>query len=210
MIPVNEKITILVTGSNGQLGSEIRQLSAKYPSYHFLFTTKDDLPVENTGALKTFFDKQPVHFCINCAAYTAVDKAEAEAAKAFLINSTAAGALALICRDYKSKLIHISTDYVFDGTSGQPLREDDATAPLNVYGWSKLKGEELIFGHYPSALIIRTSWVYSEYGNNFVKTMLRLFKERESINVVSDQYGCPTYAADLAGVNMNFFEEMRI
>ena len=210
MIPVNEKITILVTGSNGQLGSEIRQLSAKYPSYHFLFTTKDDLPLENTEALKSFFDKQPVHFCINCAAYTAVDKAEAEAEKAFLINSAAAGALALICHNYRSKLIHISTDYVFDGTSDQPLKEDDATAPLNVYGWSKLKGEELIFDHYPSALIIRTSWVYSEYGNNFVKTMLRLFKEKESINVVNDQYGCPTYAGDLAEVIMNFIEEMRI
>jgi len=133
MPPVNEKITILVTGSNGQLGSEIRQLSAKHPSYNFLFTTKDDLPVENTEALKAFFDKQPVHVCINCAAYTAVDKAEAETAKAFLINSDAAGALALICHDQRSKLIHISTDYVFDGSSDQPLKEDHATAPLNVY-----------------------------------------------------------------------------
>ena len=113
-----------------------------------------------------------------------------------------------ICNDHQSKLIHISTDYVYDGSLDQPLKEEDAVAPLNVYGWSKLKGEELILDHYPSALIIRTSWVYSAYGNNFVKTMLRLFKEKESINVVNDQYGCPTYAADLAGVIMNFIEEM--
>ena len=204
----DDKITILVTGSNGQLGSEIRQLSAKYPSYNFLFTTKDDLPIENTDALKTFFDKQQVDFCINCAAYTAVDKAENEKEKAFLINADAAGVLASTCSDHQTKLIHISTDYVYDGSTLLPLKEDDAVAPLNVYGWSKLKGEELILNRYPSALIIRTSWVYSVYGNNFVKTMLRLFKEKESINVVNDQYGCPTYAADLAGIIMNFIEEM--
>ena len=205
---VDDRITILVTGSNGQLGSEIRQLSAKYPSYHFLFTTKNDLPIENTDALKTFFDKQEVDFCINCAAYTAVDKAEIEKEKAFLINADAAGMLASICNEHLVKLIHISTDYVYDGSPKQPLKEDDAVAPLNVYGWSKLKGEELILNRYPSALIIRTSWVYSVYGNNFVKTMLRLFKEKESITVVNDQYGCPTHAADLAGIIMNFIEDM--
>jgi dTDP-4-dehydrorhamnose reductase len=208
MIPVDDKITILVTGSNGQLGSEIRQLSAKYPSYNFLFTTKEDLPIENAEALQTFFGKQQVDFCINCAAYTAVDKAENEKEKAFLINSVAAGELASICRDHLAKLIHISTDYVYDGSSNQLLKEDDAVAPLNVYGWSKLKGEKLILNRYPSALIIRTSWVYSVYGNNFVKTMLRLFKEKESINVVNDQYGCPTYAEDLAGIIMKFIENM--
>ncbi len=164
------------------------------------------LPVENTTALKTFFEKQSVDFCINCAAYTAVDKAESEKEKAFLINADAAGTLASTCSDYQTKLIHISTDYVYDGSTSVSLKEEDPVAPLNVYGWSKLKGEQLILDRYPSALIIRTSWVYSAYGNNFVKTMLRLFKEKESINVVNDQYGSPTYAADLAEIIMSFIE----
>ena len=202
-----DKITILVTGSNGQLGREIQQLSAKYPLYNFLFTAKEDLPIENTIALKAFFDKQPIDFCINCAAYTAVDKAESEKERAFLINADAAGALASVCSDHRTKLIHISTDYVYDGNASVSLKEQDPVAPLNVYGWSKLKGEELILNRYPSSLIIRTSWVYSVYGNNFVKTMLRLFKEKESINIVNDQYGSPTYAADLAGIIMNFIED---
>jgi dTDP-4-dehydrorhamnose reductase len=206
--PAGDKMTILVTGSNGQLGSEIRQLSVKYPLYNFLFTTKDDLPIESADAVKFFFDRQPVDFCINCAAYTAVDKAEIEKEKAFLINADAAGILASACRDHHTKLIHISTDYVYDGSTPFPLKEDDPVAPLNVYGQSKLTGEELILNHYSLALIIRTSWVYSVYGNNFVKTMLRLFKEKESISVVNDQYGCPTYAADLAGIIMSFVERM--
>ena len=208
MISRDDKITILVTGSNGQLGSELRQLSVKYPSFNFLFTTKEDLPIENVQALQTFFDERHVDFCINCAAYTAVDKAENEKEKAFLINSVAAGELASICNAHAAKLIHISTDYVYDGRSHLALKEDDPVAPLNVYGWSKLEGENLILRQCPSGLIIRTSWVYSVYGNNFVKTMLRLFKEKETVNVVNDQYGCPTYAADLASVIMKFVEHM--
>jgi len=200
------KTTILVTGANGQLGSEMRQLSLIHPKYNFLFTSKDELAIENTVSLKNFFEKQQIDYCINCAAYTTVDKAETEKEKAFLINADAAGFLAATCNDHHTKLIHVSTDYVYDGTSRRALKEEDAVAPLNVYGWSKLKGEELILNCNPSALIIRTSWVYSVYGNNFVKTMLRLFKERESLNVVNDQYGCPTYAADLAAVIMKFVE----
>ena len=200
--------TILVTGANGQLGSELRQLSLKYPNSRFLFTSKDELAIENINALNNFFEKQQINYCINCAAYTAVDKAETEKEKAFLINAEAAGFLASTCNAHRAKLIHISTDYVYDGTSKQALKEEDAVAPLNVYGWSKLKGEELVLNHNSSALIIRTSWVYSAYGNNFVKTMLRLFKEKESINVVNDQYGCPTYAADLAQIIMHFIEGM--
>lgn len=202
------KTTILVTGANGQLGSELRQLSLKYPTYNFLFTSKEELAIENTDSLHKFFEKQQINYCINCAAYTAVDKAETETEKAFLINADAAGFLASTCSDHQTKLIHISTDYVYDGTSKQALKEEDAVAPLNVYGWSKLKGEELVLNHNSSALIIRTSWVYSVYGNNFVKTMLRLFKEKESISVVNDQYGCPTYAADLAQIIMHFIEGM--
>jgi len=204
----DDKTTILVTGANGQLGSEIKQVSVLYPSYEFLFTTKEELPIENADAVKMFFEKQQIDYCINCAAYTAVDKAEAEKEKAFLINADAAGVLASICSDHQTKLIHISTDYVYDGNTSVPLNEEDAVDPLNVYGWSKLKGEELILNRYPSSLIIRTSWVYSVYGNNFVKTMLRLFKEKESISVVNDQYGCPTYAADLAAIIMKFIECM--
>ena len=208
-LPENYLHTILVTGANGQLGSEIKKLSSKFSAYNFLFTTKEELPIENAEAVKLFFKKQRIEFCINCAAYTAVDKAETEAEKAFLINADAAGILALQCKEHRTKLIHISTDYVYDGTCSTPLKETDAVAPLNVYGLSKLKGEELVLNYYPSSFIIRTSWVYSAYGNNFVKTMLRLFKEKESINVVSDQYGCPTYAADLAEVIMNCIEGMK-
>ena len=200
------KTTILVTGANGQLGSEIRKLSLKYPKYNFLFTSKDELAIENANAVNNFFEKKQIDYCVNCAAYTAVDKAETERENAFLINADAAGFLASACNDHHTKLIHVSTDYVYDGTSRQPLKEEDAVAPLNVYGWSKLKGEELVLRNNPSALIIRTSWVYSIYGSNFVKTMLRLFKEKESLNVVNDQQGCPTYAADLAQIIMDVIE----
>jgi dTDP-4-dehydrorhamnose reductase len=201
------KERILVTGSNGQLGSELRELSKKYPTFNFLFTSKEELAIENKELVKEFFEKQKINYCINCAAYTAVDKAESEKEKAFLINAEAPGTLASICNDRHVKFIHISTDYVYDGSIQQPLKEDNPVGPLNVYGLSKLKGEKLVLANCPSSLIIRTSWVYSSYGNNFVKTMLRLFKEKESLNVINDQYGCPTYAADLAEIIMNVIED---
>ena len=203
------KVTILVTGANGQLANEIRTISAQYPSNHFLFTTKEDLPIENTKMVELFFERNRIDYCINCAAYTAVDKAESEKEKAFLINGDGAGILANICNRHKAKLIHISTDYVYDGSSNIPLREDNAVGPINVYGSSKLKGEELALNKNASTLVIRTSWVYSSFGNNFVKTMLRLFKEKSEINVINDQSGSPTYAADLAEVIMKFVEEMK-
>jgi len=196
--------TILVTGANGQLANEIKSLSHQFINYRFFFTRKEDLPIENREALEIFFEKNLVDYCINCAAYTAVDKAESEREKAFLINADAVGELANICNAHQTKLIHISTDYVYDGSKEIALKEENAVAPLNVYGLSKLKGEELALNKNPSTLIIRTSWVYSSFGNNFVKTMLRLFKEKEEINVVSDQFGSPTYAADLADVIMKF------
>lgn len=199
-----DKIVILVTGASGQLGSEIKNISSNFNEYDFLFTGRNELAIENEGVVKNYFDKQQIHYCINCAAYTAVDKAETEKEKAFLINADAARTLAAVCKAHQTKLIHISTDYVYDGSAEIPLKETDAVAPLNIYGSSKLKGEELILNHNPAALIIRTSWVYSIYGNNFVKTMLRLFKEKENINVVNDQFGCPTYAADLAEIIMKF------
>jgi dTDP-4-dehydrorhamnose reductase len=201
----NDKITILVTGANGQLGNEIRQLSHS-SSYNFLFASRDLLPIENSGLVNDFFEKHKIDYCINCGAYTAVDKAETEKEKAFLINGNAAGNLAKVCSDHQTKLIHISTDYVYNGTKNLPLKEDDPVAPINIYGLSKLKGEELVLNYCPDSIVIRTSWVYSVYGNNFVKTMLRLFKEKNSLNVVNDQSGCPTNAADLAEVIMKFIE----
>jgi len=208
MSSVNYTSAILVTGANGQLGNEIKTLSVHFPQYQFFFTSREDLPIENKKALQLFFEKHQIDYCINCAAYTAVDKAESEKEKAFLINADAVGVLATICHEHQTQLIHISTDYVYDGSKPIPLKEEDAVGPLNIYGWSKLKGEELALNKNPSSLIIRTSWVYSSFGNNFVKTMLRLFKEKEEINVIDDQFGSPTYAADLARIIMEFVKRI--
>ncbi len=203
---VNKKI-ILVTGANGQLGKEFRTLAPLYPKYNFLFTSKDELSIDNFESVKKYFKRNTINFCINCAAYTAVDKAEIDKEAAFLINAFAVAKLASVCEEFNTQLIHISTDYVFDGTAKQPYKETDTTNPVSVYGQSKLKGEELILKNNPSAIIIRTSWVFSSFGNNFVKTMMRLMKERESINVVDDQLGCPTYAADLANAIIVILEK---
>jgi dTDP-4-dehydrorhamnose reductase len=194
--------TILITGANGQVGSEFRILSKAYPQYNFLFVGKDELVIDDVTAVKGYFDEHAIQYCVNCAAYTAVDKAETETEKAFLINAEAVGNLAAICKAKGVKFIHISTDYVFDGTNTRPYLETDPVKPLGVYGASKLKGEQLALQNNPDTIIIRTSWVYSSFGNNFVKTMLRLMREKESISVVNDQQGCPTYAADLANAIM--------
>jgi len=199
--------TILITGANGQVGKEFQALVSAYPQYKFLFTGKDELSIGDFDAVKDYFSNNIIHYCVNCAAYTAVDKAETEKENAFLINASAVGNLAGVCRQFNVQLIHISTDYVFDGTNKRPYKETDSTSPIGVYGASKLKGEELALQNNPDAIIIRTSWVYSSFGNNFVKTMLRLMKERESINVVDDQQGCPTYAADLAQAIMKIIEK---
>ncbi|HEY4876630.1 MAG TPA: dTDP-4-dehydrorhamnose reductase, partial [Puia sp.] len=188
---------IVITGSNGQLGQELRAASANYPQFEFIFLTKDDLQISDDHSVKNFFSSTNPSCCINCAAYTAVDKAESEKEKAFLINAEAVGIIATACKQSNTKLIHLSTDYVFDGNSSTPLTEEDAVSPINIYGESKLKGEELAFKNNNQTIIIRTSWVYSEFGNNFVKTMMRLMKEKDSINVINDQIGSPTYAADL-------------
>lgn len=174
-----------------------------YPSYYFLFVTKEELPIDNAEAVDQYFNAHSIDVCVNCAAYTAVDKAETEKEKAFAINGDAVGNLAVLCKERNVRFIHVSTDYVFDGTATTPYKEDHPVKPIGVYGASKLKGEELAMQNNPASIIIRTSWVYSSFGNNFVKTMLRLMKERESINVVDDQHGCPTYAADLAAAIMD-------
>ncbi|MFC6098077.1 dTDP-4-dehydrorhamnose reductase [Flavobacterium qiangtangense] len=189
---------ILVTGSNGQLGSEICSLASDFSDFEFVFTDRSQLSLATTEAIPDFLNTLQPEFIINCAAYTAVDKAESEPELADLINHISVGVIAKWCYENNANLIHISTDYVFDGSSPAPLTEKDKTNPQNEYGKTKLKGENTCFSENPESIIIRTSWVYSEFGNNFVKTMLRLMKERDTLNVVNDQIGSPTYARDLA------------
>lgn len=192
----------MVTGANGQLGNELRELSAVYPEYKFYFAGRDVLDISEKNIVLDFFEKHKFGYCINCAAYTAVDKAESERALSFLVNATGPAILAEVSGITDTKLIHISTDYVYNGTDHHPLKEDSATGPVNVYGQSKLEGERLVCMENDESLVIRTSWVYSSYGKNFVKTMMRLLSEKDELNVVADQQGCPTYAADLADVIM--------
>lgn len=189
---------ILVTGANGQLGSDLRDLSSSYPQYEFVFTDVAELSIVDKNAVDNFFKKERPAYLINCAAYTAVDKAETERELCDQINGTAVGILASACTEYGTKFVHISTDYVFDGNASSPLKETDEVDPVNAYGASKLLGEQLAVENDPDVIIIRTSWVYSFYGKNFVKIMMRLMTEKESIGVVNDQVGSPTYAADLA------------
>jgi dTDP-4-dehydrorhamnose reductase len=194
--------SILVSGANGQLGNELKKLSAAYSQYAFTFLTKDEFPLDDVERMRNYLKSDQFDFLINCAAYTAVDKAELEKETAFQINATAVGLLAATCRDNNIKFLHISTDYVFDGNANVPYKTDDLTNPQTVYGASKLEGERLAMEANSDAIIIRTSWVYSSFGKNFVKTMLRLFAEKKEISVVYDQFGSPTYAGDLAAVIM--------
>jgi dTDP-4-dehydrorhamnose reductase len=189
---------ILVSGKNGQLGKELQDVAVSNNNSEFIFLEKEELNIADEQSVINIFQKYAPTFFINCAAYTAVDKAETEKENAYQINATAVGNIAKQCNQFKTKLIHISTDYVFDGNGTAPYKEDDATNPVNYYGYTKLAGEQLALENNPDTIIIRTSWVYSYYGSNFVKTMLRLMKERKEINVVNDQLGSPTYARDLA------------
>lgn len=191
---------ILVTGSNGQLGNEIRVLQPGFPDYQFYFTDVAELDITNRQAISDFVSNKDIHCIINAAAYTAVDKAETEPAKADSINGTATGNLAEVAKNLNALLVHVSTDYVFSGTSHRPIREDDPTAPVSAYARSKWLGEQKINETGGKCLIVRTSWLYSEFGVNFVKSMLKYGREREVLNVVYDQIGTPTYAADLAGI----------
>ena len=195
--PSSQK-NILVTGANGQLGQEFQQLEKNFPSLNFLFVSKNELSIADENAVNTFFKNKQIDICINCAAYTAVDKAETDKETAIAVNAIAVGYLAKACKNHNAKFIHISTDYVFDGKGIKPFTENDQTNPVNFYGQTKLSGELNALKENEETIIIRTAWVYSSFGNNFVKTMIRLMNERESIGVVNDQYGCPTFAADLA------------
>ena len=189
---------ILVTGAYGQLGNEVRILSANYPEYNFLFTDVDSLDITDKNELIDFVTGNDIRYIINCAAYTAVDKAEDDAELCEKINATAVKNLGLAAAEAGAGIIHVSTDYVFDGTSCRPYTEDMPTKPCSVYGKTKLKGEKNLLKTCPNAIIIRTAWLYSPFGNNFVKTMIKLGSERESLNVIFDQVGTPTYALDLA------------
>jgi len=203
------RLRILVTGANGQLGREIRQLSANH-ELRFFFLSKQELDISNRTAVEICFSSNKPDYCINCAAYTAVDRAETEREKAFLINAEGVGTISKACLDSGTRLIHISTDYVFDGKSSQPYSEDEAVKPSTIYGESKARGERAILGSEVDAIIIRTSWLYSEFGNNFVKTMLRLMSERNEIRVVNDQWGSPTYAKDLGEVVLNIIANSNV
>ena len=193
------EMKILVTGSNGQLGNEL-QVIAKSSDWQFLFTDFQELDITDRDAVLKYFEANKPDYCINCAAYTAVDKAESEKELADKINVTGAKNLALACTKTGAALIHISTDFVFDGTASRPLREDKPTAPVNYYGESKLNGELAVAENLKAHFIIRTSWLYSTFGNNFVKTMLKLGESKPELNIIADQIGSPTYARDLAQV----------
>lgn len=189
---------ILVTGANGQLGNALKAVATQYPDFQLLYTDKDTLDITSPEAVDAYFSGQTIDAVINCAAYTAVDKAETEEEAAFQLNFQAPLILAEAAAKYNSAFIHISTDYVFDGHHYRPYTETNETSPQSIYGASKLRGEAAVLGYHPNAIIIRTSWLYSRYGVNFVLRMQELMKEKESLNVVYDQVGTPTYAPDLA------------
>ena len=205
------KPLIVVTGKNGQLGWEILQLSVSVKdSFDFLFTGRDELDLSKPETIAPFFEKIQPDYFINCAAYTAVDKAEQENELAYKTNAESVGLIAQYCAKNHAKLITISTDYVFDGNGVSPYTTDTKTSPINYYGYSKWMGEQLALSNCAETIVIRSSWVYSEHGNNFVKTMLRLMSDRPELNVVGDQIGSPTYASDLANTIIKIIESIEL
>lgn len=193
---------ILVTGSNGQLGNEIREIAKTETQHDFIFTDVAELDICDANAVNAFVENHRPDFIVNCAAYTAVTKAENDLELARRINRDAVANLGQAAKSFNAKLIHVSTDYVFDGTGHIPYTEDQATNPQTVYGITKLEGEEALKKTACAFVILRTSWLYSSFGNNFVKTMIRLGKEKDQLSVIYDQIGDPTYAADLASAIM--------
>ncbi|WP_299776501.1 dTDP-4-dehydrorhamnose reductase [uncultured Formosa sp.] len=191
---------ILVTGGNGQLAACIKDVSKDEKHLQFIYTDSEDLDITNHQHVADFFQNNNIDWCINCAAYTAVDKAESDVDLARKINKDGAKHLAIACKANNVKLIHVSTDFVFDGKSSALYSETDVAEPLGIYGLTKLEGEQAIQENLDAYFILRTSWLYSEHANNFMKTMLRLAETRPELNVVADQIGTPTYATDLASV----------
>lgn len=200
-------MNILVTGGNGQLGNSIKKISSDYPQHTFFFTDVPEVDITNLELLDRLMEEKSVDAIINCAAYTAVDKAESDVVLAESINVAGPKNLAEAAKKRGAKLIHVSTDYVFNGTANEPLKEEALTDPIGVYGRTKLAGEQAVKDSGCDALVIRTAWLYSEFGNNFVKTMLRLGREREQLGVVFDQVGTPTYAPDLAVAIMTLLDK---
>ena len=199
---------VLVTGSSGQVGNEIKAISSDY-SYNFFFTDRNNIDITSKDSIKEFCKTNNINVIINCAAYTAVDKAQSDEINADLINRKAVKKLALVSQELNIKLIHISTDYVFDGKNFKPYCEEFQTNPQSIYGKTKLDGENEMRDINPkNSIIIRTSWIYSYYGNNFVKTMLRLGKEKEELGVIFDQIGTPTYAKDLAKIILDIVPQI--
>lgn len=200
-------MNILITGANGQLGNEMRVCVEARTDNTYFFTDVAELDITDKEAIEAFVSTNQIDVIVNCAAYTAVDKAEDDQQLCDLINHTAAKNLAEVAKDAQVSLIHVSTDYVFDGTKNIPYTEEDPTAPLGVYGVTKLQGEQAIANSGCDYLIFRTSWLYSSFGNNFVKTIQRLSADRDNLNVVFDQVGTPTYAADLAALLFQIIEK---
>ena len=201
---------ILVTGANGQLGQCLQKISSQFEEFEFIFTDSETLDITNKEEVNDFFWQNAPDFCINAAAYTAVDLAETDVEKAFLVNADGTENLAEACAENNAQFIHVSTDYVFDGENNLAYTEEDFTNPLGVYGASKLAGDELALEVNPCSVILRTSWVYSEFGKNFVKTMLNLFATKEELNIVADQFGQPTNANDLAEAIMKIIKSGKI
>jgi dTDP-4-dehydrorhamnose reductase len=201
-------INVLITGSNGQLGSEIKAISDTYPDFHFIFTDVAELDITDYQMIDNFFKENHISYVINCAAYTAVDKAEQDYDTAHYINVNAVKYLSQISKKNQAILVHVSTDYVFDGKNYKPYIETDAICPTSAYGKTKVEGENEVRNYADKAIIIRTSWLYSSFGNNFVKTILKYGKERGKLNVVFDQVGTPTYAADLAKTIMDILPKL--
>ncbi|WP_119078660.1 dTDP-4-dehydrorhamnose reductase [Chitinophaga alhagiae] len=198
---------ILVTGAKGQLGLALQSIAGGYPDFHLLCTDKEELDITDATAVNAFFEQQPIHAVVNCAAYTAVDKAEQDEEAAFRLNFQAPLILAEAAMQHNAGFIHISTDYVFDGRGSRPYTETDDTSPQSIYGSSKLRGEATVLGIHPQAVVLRTSWLYSRNGVNFVLRMQQLMQEKESLNVVFDQTGTPTYAPDLAAAIFTILQQ---
>lgn len=194
--------TILITGSHGQLGNEMQQTARRFPQFNYLYTDIEELDICDKAALDAFVKANAVNVIVNCAAYTAVDKAEDDVELCYKINADAVRNIGEIAAENNLKVVHVSTDYVFDGTNHIPYTEDQPVCPATVYGKSKLAGEQALLKTCKQAVILRTAWLYSSFGNNFVKTMMKLGTERDSLNVIFDQIGTPTYAADLADAIM--------
>lgn len=201
--------SILVTGGNGQLGSELRELSAQYKNWQFIFTDVEELDITSKDALESFIDSHHFDFIINCAAYTNVDAAEEDKENAHLLNAIAIKNIAELSVDNSIVPIHISTDYVFAGKNHKPYSENDVVQPVGIYGKTKMEGEELLRTTCPNHIIIRTSWLYSPFGKNFLKTMLNLGKAKDELGVIVDQIGTPTYAKDLAETILKIVDQLK-